>query len=138
MISSQVVLGTVLNEGSPLAEILARDGDGSDASMRAAIQELLTSCGVNDSSKLVDYYSSEAWPGQRGVNLSWTHRLLGDVFFECPVLSFANHLSARGNRVYVYRFDHKTKALEAKQGGMGGANKKRHAHLLILSTFPLH
>ncbi|KAH7959540.1 hypothetical protein HPB49_011719 [Dermacentor silvarum] len=103
----QVILGTVYNEGSPLVEILERDGDGSDAYMRGAVQELLTACGVNESGKLVEQYASGTWTAKRGTNESWAHQLLGDVFFECPVLSFAHHLSARGNRVYVYRFDYK-------------------------------
>ncbi|XP_072142875.1 acetylcholinesterase-like [Dermacentor andersoni] len=107
IIEKQVILGTVYNEGSPLVEILERDGDASDSYMRGAVQELLTSYGVNESGKLVEQYTSGTWTGQRGMNLSWAHLLLGDVFFECPVLSFALHLSTRGNRVYVYRFDYK-------------------------------
>ncbi|XP_075539908.1 acetylcholinesterase-like [Dermacentor variabilis] len=107
IIEKQVILGTVYNEGSPLVEILERDGDASDSYMRGAVQELLTSYGVNESGKLVEQYASGTSTAQRGMNLSWAHLLLGDVFFECPLLSFALHLSARGNRVHVYRFDHK-------------------------------
>ncbi|KAL1471271.1 hypothetical protein MTO96_023781 [Rhipicephalus appendiculatus] len=63
------------------------------------------------------------------MNLSWAHRLLGDVFFECPVLGFANHLSARGNRVYVYRFDHKPSF--TKFPGQSGASRLEDIEFLF-------
>ncbi|XP_077491661.1 acetylcholinesterase-1-like [Amblyomma americanum] len=105
--NKEVLLGTVFNEGSPLFEILAQEGDESDSYMRIALRELLTTYGVDNPAKLVDLYAQGSWGSPRGSNMSWAHQLLGDVLFECPVLSFADYLSSRKNRVYVYRFDHK-------------------------------
>ncbi|KAK8773118.1 hypothetical protein V5799_012363 [Amblyomma americanum] len=107
-----VLLGTVFNEGSPLFEILAQEGDESDSYMRIALRELLTTYGVDNPAKLVDLYAQGSWGSPRGSNMSWAHQLLGDVLFECPVLSFADYLSSRKNRVYVYRFDHKVASLK--------------------------
>lgn len=115
--NKQVLIGCVSNEGSAIvAHIMGlheanRKRPFTSAEARAALDDLFGVLDMQNMSSLFDLYDH----GRDG-DIAWAYQIVSDILYVCPLLSFADHLAWRENRVYAYLFDHKTSPYRAIPG----------------------
>lgn len=94
-----VFLGVVSDEGCYLASRLLTIANNSTLSLADVV---LSVYNIEHMDEFVEAYAKRHEPG------TWASKLLADMLFVCPMLSFATHLSFKGNRVRAFVFDHGT------------------------------
>ncbi|XP_064488247.1 acetylcholinesterase-1-like [Ornithodoros turicata] len=130
-----ILLGTVADEGSRLIYHLAHAVQHDDHTfLPSAVSYMLGALDVQQRIRIIQMYRRNA----TGNNLSWAHSLIGDVYYVCPVLSFAEHLSWRGNRVRTYVFNEPENSVDKDNGTLAGRFADLHFLFRAVQRYLLH
>ncbi|XP_064473781.1 acetylcholinesterase-like isoform X2 [Ornithodoros turicata] len=95
----ELLVGCVSNEGSSVITNLVKNSTTSN--IREALGRLLALLDVKNQTAVFSMYTNGS-----EKNIDWAHYMVSDIIYVCPLISFANYLSSKGNRVFGYTFEH--------------------------------
>ncbi|XP_064476118.1 cholinesterase-like isoform X2 [Ornithodoros turicata] len=99
----ELLIGCTSDEGSSIIAHLSHVFNATTThGIQTALDYLFNLLGISNRDALFKVYTNGS-----GKYANWAHAMVSDVLYVCPLVSFANHLASKGNRVFGYMFDYK-------------------------------